>query len=229
MQNHQFIQGKHHFHVHGGDTRTSNWLYGLSLGVIFALTSAYIVLDLGQWIHSLYWAGFTLLCVGLIFWYLSDGKTHRYEIQIDPQRKIIYAIDHKTHQQLWEDTFRPERLYRSNIQVVVSGQVYRYPALAYGNEQLELIVDGLPTNHRILLGFGDKEEVDELLNTLKGLPPDSMKNDPFAQDATIANDDTLDEEPIFNANQDATDHENAGETYDLQDETEQNSKEHDNN
>ena len=167
MQNHFQFQHKHHFKVHGGDAKAVYGLYMLSALIAGGVWGGFYWLQLEQYAPSWVWLCVVVVGVLGVFWWSRKGAMHRYEIQIDLEEGKIYAMDHKKRQQLWEDEYHPDWVRGSEIQVIVGGQVYRYPALIYASEPVDLIIDGVPTNNRILLSFGEKTEVDAMVQTLQ--------------------------------------------------------------
>ena len=69
---------------------------------------------------------------------------------------------------MWEDDFQLDWLQISEIQVVLSGESYRNPALVYAEDKVEFIMDTVPTSTRILLGLGDKSEIEAVWCLLTG-------------------------------------------------------------
>ena len=175
MNNYQLDNGEHCFLINGGDSRTTKWAYALavSLPLVFGILYVWggiqsLPIPLFVWV---------LLIVALIaggFVWLSKGSMSRYEVRINPTDNSIRAIDRflpikedARDRELWVDDFHPERVYLAHIQVIVGNDVHRYPVLAYGEEQQELIEDGVPYVTQTLLGFGEKEEVESMLKTLQ--------------------------------------------------------------
>ena len=168
MDNYELVDGVYRFAVNGGDSRTTKWAYGISGMVPLLFAGLYFGAGLQSLpIPSPIWVISCLTIVVVVFYWLSKGSKARYIVEIDPQNKNIKATDRLHNIDLWEDAFVPENVYVSNIQVIVSNQVYRYPVLAYGSNQQELIEDGVPNVHRTLLGFGEEEDVKSMCAQLQ--------------------------------------------------------------
>ena len=54
----------------------------------------------------------------------------------------------------------------AHIQVVISGEPYKHPALVYSEEPIDLVIDSVPTSTRTLLGLGEQEEIDAMCQLL---------------------------------------------------------------
>jgi hypothetical protein len=169
MDNFELENGIYRFSVNGGDSRTTKWAYGVSALIPLVFSGLYFGAGLGESlpIPSVVWAVLCGLLVAAVYFWLSKGTKARYEVRINKNNRSIKAFDRINNEEMWEDVFQAENIYRSNIQVIVSGQVYRYPVLAYGSLQKEIIEDGVPYVDRILLGFGEEQEVDEMIKELK--------------------------------------------------------------
>ena len=72
---------------------------------------------------------------------MSDGwaveRLNAMRIRIDTEEGTIMATDRVSGVQLWEDDFHPAWIRLSQIQVVISGETYKHPALVYSEEPLE--------------------------------------------------------------------------------------------
>ena len=67
---------------------------------------------------------------------------------------------------MWEDDFQSDWLQIAEIQVVISGESYRNPALVYAEDTVEFIMDTVPTSTRILLGLGERVDIESVLGLL---------------------------------------------------------------
>lgn len=166
MQNYLFEQNLHQFFIDGGDSRTMKGTYLCIFLTALVFIGGFYYLNLEQWISPLGWLFVYIIVNSGILFYLSKGKMARYLVQINCEEGTIKAIDQKMHQALWEDDFNPEKLFLSEIQVFIGAQSYRYPALVYGDTQQELIEDGVPYSSKVILGFGEKSELEEMKSTL---------------------------------------------------------------
>lgn len=166
MQNYLFEQNVHQFFIDGGDSRTmkSTYLWIVLTGIVFLASFYYWNLE--QWIPPLAWLTAYVVIIGGVLFYLSKGKMARYLVRIDCETGTIKAIDQQEHQDLWEDDFKPEKLFLSEIQVFIGAQSYRYPALVYGDMIQELVEDGVPYSSKVVLGFGEKAELEEIKEKL---------------------------------------------------------------
>ena len=138
----------------------STYLWIFLTGIAFSGSFYYFQLE--QWIPPIAWFAVYIIVVSSVLFYLSKGKRARYLVQINCEEKTIKAIDQQMHQDLWEDDFEPEKLFLSEIQVFIGAQSYRYPALVYGDLVQELIEDGVPYSSKVVLGFGAKDELEEI-------------------------------------------------------------------
>lgn len=162
MQNYLFEQNIHQFFIDGGDSRTmkSSYLWIFLTGIAFWASFHYLQLE--QWIPPITWLAVYGVVVLSVLFYLSKGKMARYLVQINCAQGTIKAIDQKKHQDLWEDDFNSEKLYLSEIQIFIGAQMYRYPALVYGDVYQDLIEDSVPYSSKIVLGFGEKNQLEEI-------------------------------------------------------------------
>jgi len=164
MHNHTQENTQHQFFIHGGDKRGTNRLLWVAIGLlpVFAL-AVWLLGDLGFWIGG----GVYIVSLLGCFWWMGSGQAERYAITIDLATKTISATDRVQGTTLWEDDFRPEWLQIAEIQVVLSGETYRHPALVYAEEKVDLIMDTVPSSTRVLLGVGAKTEVEPVFTSLK--------------------------------------------------------------
>lgn len=168
MHNHTKENTQHQFLIHGGDKRGTNRLFWIALGLLPVLGA------LIWWLGDMgFWIGGTAYIVSIVgcFWWLGSGQSERYVVTIDTQANLITAQDRSRGIQLWEDDFRVEWVQVSEIQVLISGESYRHPALVYAEDKVDLIIDSVPTSTRILLGLGEKGEVESVFKDLTGKPP----------------------------------------------------------
>jgi hypothetical protein len=166
MQNYLFEQNRHQFFVDGGDSRTmkNTYLWIVLIGLGF--WGSYYFGELERWLSPLVWFLISVFVMISVLFQLSKGKMARYLVEIDSQKRSIKAIDQKTQQGLWEDNFEPERLYLSEIQIFIGAERYRYPALVYGDSPQDLVEDGVPYSSKVVLGFGEKDVLEKMKETL---------------------------------------------------------------
>lgn len=156
MHNHIQNNTRHQFRIHGGDKRGTNYLLYVVVGLLPVVGALIWFLgDLGFWIGVGGYVVSLIICMG----WMGSGKAERYEIVIDTEKQTITASDRVLGVQLWEDDFNPDWIRISSIQVVISGEVYKHPALVYSEEPLELVIDAVPTSIRTLLGLGELSAV----------------------------------------------------------------------
>lgn len=157
MHNHIQNNTQHQFRIHGGDKRGTNALLFLAVGLLPVVGGLIWFLgDTGFWIGVV---GYVVSLVSCFGW-MSSGKAERYEILIDTVTNTIIASDRVRGVQLWEDDFNPDWIRRAHIQVVISGESYKHPALVYSEDPIELVMDSVPTSTRTLLGLGEQDEID---------------------------------------------------------------------
>ena len=163
MHNHIQNNTQHQFRIHGGDKRGTNSLLYVALGFL-PIVGALIWFfgDTGFWIGVTGYAISLSACFG----WMGSGKAERYEIRIDTATRTISASDRVRNIQLWEDDFNPEWVRLAHIQVVLSGEPYKHPALVYSEDPIELVIDTVPTSSRVLLGFGEQEGVEAVSQLL---------------------------------------------------------------
>lgn len=163
MHNHIQNNTQHQFRIHGGDKRGTDSLLFVALGLLPVVAALIWFLgDTGFWIGVV---GYTLSLMACFGW-MSSGKAERYEIMIDTDTRTISASDRVRDVQLWEDDFNPDWVRFAHIQVVLSGEPYKHPALVYSEDPIELVIDAVPTSTRTLLGFGEQEEIDAVCQLL---------------------------------------------------------------
>lgn len=121
--------------------------------------------DLGFWIGL---GGYVVSLTACMGW-MGSGKAERYEILIDTDERTISATDRVLGVQLWEDDFNPDWIRISQIQVIISGETYRHPALIYSEEPLELVIDSVPTSTRTLLGLGEHSAIQAVHQLFEGI------------------------------------------------------------
>ncbi len=165
MHNYTQQNTQHQFLIHGGDKRGTKRVFWIALGLLPILGALIWWLgDTGFWIGSV---SYIVAIVGC-FWWLGSGQSERYVVTIDTEGKWIRATDRIRGIQLWEDDFHIEWVQVSEIQVLISGESYRHPALVYAEEKVDLIIDAVPTSTRILLGLGEKAEIESVYEVLTG-------------------------------------------------------------
>ena len=174
MHNHIQNNTQHHFRIHGGDKRGTNYLFYVAVALLPVVGALIWFLgDLGFWIGV---GGYVLALVACVVW-MGSGKAERYEILIDTTEGTIAATDRVLGIQLWEDDFNPDWIRISHIQVVISGDTYRHPALVYSEEPLDLVMDSVPTSSRTLLGLGEQAAVQSVHQLFGGVAEDSPVED----------------------------------------------------
>ena len=163
MHNHIQNNTQHQFRIHGGDKRGTNSLFFVAVGLLPVIGGLIWFLgDTGFWIGV---GGYVASLVACFGW-MSSGKAERYEILIDPETATISASDRIRGLQLWEDDFHPDWIRSSHIQVVISGEPYKHPALVYSEDPIEFVIDSVPTSTRTLLGLGEQDEIDAVYQLL---------------------------------------------------------------
>lgn len=166
MQNYHFEAGKHLFFVDGGDTRSMKRIYVRLTGLAAFFIVSYELLDMEQWISSLWWLiVYIAIAIGLLMLF-AKSRQSRFRIEIDKQNQTISAYDQQQQKTLWEEDFEPINVYTAHIQVIIGSQAYRYPVLAYGLVHHELVEDGIPYPEKTLLGFAEKEDVERIRDIL---------------------------------------------------------------
>lgn len=163
MHNHTQDNTRHQFLIHGGDKRGTNRLLWVAGGLIpCVVLLIWFFGDVGFWIG----VGGSAIALAVCFWWMGSGQAERYEINIDTEAKSISAIDRVRGLTMWEDDFQVDWLQVAEIQVVISGESYRNPALVYAEDTVEFIMDTVPTSTRILLGLGERVDIESVLGLL---------------------------------------------------------------
>ena len=176
MHNHIQNNTQHQFRIHGGDKRGTNYLLYVAVGLLPVIGAlVWFLGDLGFWIGVGGYALALAVCVG----WMGSGQAERYEISIDTEAGTITATDRVLGVQLWEDDFTATWIRISQIQVVISGETYKHPALVYSEEPLELVMDAVPTSTRTLLGLGELSAVQSVHQLFGG----DRKDDSVADEA----------------------------------------------
>ena len=166
MHNHIQNNTQHQFRIHGGDKRGSNYLMYVAIGLLPIVGALIWFLgDLGFWIGFGGYAVSLAACMG----WMGSGKAERYEILIDTDERTISATDRVLGVQLWEDDLNPDWIRTSQIQVIISGETYRHPALVYSEEPLDLVIDSVPTSTRTLLGLGEHSSIQAVHQLFEGI------------------------------------------------------------
>ena len=161
------------FAVNGGDPKASIW------GLVFPL----LVLTVGAGLYYMYaerwipqdwltygWGGMGVVALVLIvsfFRTLSTGSFSRFIVKIDLELAQISAFDRFQAQSLWKTSFYPEQLYMSEILLEVNGEEYTFPVLVYAEEHLELVEEAVPYPDRSILGYAEKEEIEQVLQEIQ--------------------------------------------------------------
>ena len=163
MHNHIQNNTQHQFRIHGGDKRGTNALLFVAVGLLPVVGALIWFLgDTGFWIGVV---GYVVSLVACFGW-MSSGKAERYEVLIDPATSTISASDRIRGVQLWEDDFHLDWIRSAYIQVVISGEPYKHPALVYSEDPIEFVIDSVPTSTRTLLGIGEQDEIDAVCQLL---------------------------------------------------------------
>lgn len=163
MHNHTQHNTQHKFLIHGGDKRGTKRLLWVAGGLLpFVVLLILFFGNMGFWIG----VGVYGFALAGCFWWMGSGHAERYEINIDTETKSISAIDRVRGLTMWEDDFQSNWLQVSEIQVVLSGESYRNPALVYAEDNVDFIMDTVPTSTRILLGLGEKSEIEAVWGLL---------------------------------------------------------------
>tara|TARA_Y100001954_G_C15578390_1_gene487098 strand:- start:77 stop:622 length:546 start_codon:yes stop_codon:yes gene_type:complete len=160
------------FSVNGGDPKASIW--GLIL--------PFIVLTIGGGLYYTYanlWVpqewltyGWGVLAVTTLIFIisflrrLSTGSFSRFVVKIDLELAQISAFDRLKTQSLWTTSFYPEQLYISEILLEVNGEEYSFPVLVYAEEHFELVEEAVPYPDRSILGYAEKEEIEQVLQEI---------------------------------------------------------------
>jgi len=166
MQNYFFENNIHHFNINGGDARTMKMQLVVLLVVLVLGLGGYQYFTAATNIPAGFSIGGTLLLLIFFSRLLLKGKASRYQIQIDLHKQSIIAWDQKRKEEMWEDDFHSEYLYISEIQVVMGSQIYRYPALVYGENQKEIVEDGVPYPEQVVLGFAERGSLQRIQEVL---------------------------------------------------------------
>ena len=161
------------FAVNGGDPKASIW------GLVFPL----LLLIIGSGLYYLYaerwipqdwltygWGVLALVALVLIvsfFRTLATGSFSRFIVKIDPELAQISAFDRFQAQSLWKTSFYPEQLYISEILLEVNGEEYTFPVLVYSEKHLELVEEAVPYPDRSILGYAEKEEIEQVLQEIQ--------------------------------------------------------------
>jgi len=165
MHNHIQNNTQHQFRIHGGDKRGTNYLLFVAVGLLPVVAALIWYLgDQGFWIG----AGGYIVALVVCFGWMGSGQAERYEVVIDTKTNTISATDRVKGIQLWEDDFNPEWVRLSQIQVVISGEPYKHPALVYSEDPVDLVIDSVPTSVRTLLGLGEKMDIQVIYEALGG-------------------------------------------------------------
>ena len=155
MHNHSYNNRQHEFLIQGGDRRGTNRLLIVAIGLLPVVLAGWFWYT--QYI-SMFVMGYVACLVACFVW-MSSGRMERYLVGVDLDKGSIYAQDRVQKEQMWVDDFDPSWVRIAEIQVVIRGEVYRHPALVYSKEPIELVMDGVPSATRIMLGVGEREEL----------------------------------------------------------------------
>ncbi|MAA79669.1 MAG: hypothetical protein CL916_10450 [Deltaproteobacteria bacterium] len=165
--NYQYI-----FSVNGGDPKAS------ILGLLFP----FLLLMSGSGLYYTYaerfmsqdwivygWGGVIVLTLALVisfFQKISTGSFSRFIVKIDLELAQISAFDRARTQSLWTNSFYPEQLYISEILLELNGEEYTFPVLVYAEERFELVEEAVPYPDRAILGYAEKEEIEQVLQEI---------------------------------------------------------------
>ena len=153
------------FSVNGGDSQTSfialySPIVGLLIPIaVYGFSLQRYVSDSWRFIGWIVIALFAVFVLSRVFRSLYVGRYSRFEVQIDPEYATISVYDRIEHILLWQDEFIPRQLYISKIEVSLRGDTYKYPALVYGVNQLDVVHEGVPYPDMSLLGYGTEPEI----------------------------------------------------------------------
>lgn len=165
MHNHNYSNGQHQFLIHGGDRRSTNRLKWVAIGQLPFLIAVYVFAP------EAITFGVIAYVVSLViwFWWMGSGQSERYLVKIDLDNAAISTEDRVAKRELWSDDFNPDWVRLSEIQVILSGEAYRHPALIYSEKEIDLIMDAVPDSTKILLGVGELDEVQKVQSQLQSL------------------------------------------------------------
>lgn len=166
MHNHNYSNGQHQFLIHGGDRRSTNRLKWVAIGQLPFLIAVYVFAPEAIMIGVIAY----IVSLAVWFWWMGSGQSERYLVQIDLGNSSITTEDRFAKRALWADDFNPEWVRLSEIQVILSGEAYRHPALIYSEKEIELVMDAVPESTKILLGVGELDEVQQVLSQLQTPP-----------------------------------------------------------
>ena len=160
------------FSVNGGDPKASIWglmlptlLLVIGSGLYYTYAERFIP---QEWI-AYGWGGVVVLTLVLVvsfFRTLSTGAFSRFIVKIDLELAQISAFDRVQTQSLWTTSFYPEQLYISEILLQLNGEEYAFPVLVYAEEHLELVEEAVPYPDRSILGYAEKEELEQVLQEI---------------------------------------------------------------
>ena len=163
MHGYTKTNNQHTFLIHGGDKRSTNRLTWLAVAVLPLIGVLNWQLgEMGFWIG----VGVSAALLMGYFGWMGSGQSERYEVSIDLDKESISAKDRKSGVLLWEDDFQPKWVRMAEIQVIISGEPYRHPALIYTEEPVDLVMDTTPTSTRTLLSLGETEELSTIYTQL---------------------------------------------------------------
>ena len=162
MHNHTYNNPLHEFLIQGGDRRGTHRLMLVAIGLLPVVVGGWVFYS--QHI-SMFIIGY-LICLLACFVWMSSGRMERYLVGIDLEKGSIFASDRVQKEQMWIDDFNSTWVRITDIQVVIRGEVYRHPALVYSKEPIELVMDGVPTATRIMLGVGERDELEQVQKLL---------------------------------------------------------------
>ena len=173
MVNLERHQLQYNFAVNGGDVRSST--IGLSLILvpfIFLSVGFYFLGDQFVPDNSRIYV-WVVLAVSFLFvggiWLkrVATGTLARFVVTIDLESIEIKAYDRVAMQNLWVSDFYPEQLQISEVLVEINGEDFRYPALVYADEQVDIVEESVPYPERVILGFDEREEIEKVLQLIQ--------------------------------------------------------------
>ena len=172
MVNLEKQQMQYNFAVNGGDIRSST--VGLSVIVIPAVAvgiGLYFMgdrfipdaLQLYVWLFLLL---STIIGGGLWLKKVATGTLARFIVTIDLESVQIKTYDRIAMENLWISDFFPEQLQISEVIIDINGEDFRYPALVYAEEKLDIVEESVPYPDRVILGFDEREEIEKVLQLI---------------------------------------------------------------
>lgn len=163
---------QYEFAVNGGDVKTSKWALIIPILFLLVIGAAYYFTNeifISPEYSSYGWIGvfaLFLMSTGLLFSTLSKGGLARFVVKIDLPNAEISAYDRLIGETLWVEEFFPDQIYISQISLNINGENYDYPALVYSETVLDQVEESVPYPERTILGYGEREELTNVLETM---------------------------------------------------------------